>query len=470
MRRDVNSVGEEKVAESKRSAKSVFGKYMEPVKKACMYAALPVFLTVAGCAAKNVDVKSSNDKAVQEKGLVAVEDVEKKSVAAKDEKNTVEELVESAEKIRKEAVEAVKEIVKEAKEKCGELDEKAAEEAYEKIREKCGDDNDCFLKEAESMNICESNDVKGDKSEDIGLLEKSAIDGLLYVLPNVPAEDLKGIKVVLNEKLANCGGEEKCEIPVKAGSLLVRVETDNENKAYIELKVAKVDEKGVYLDLAIKVFGVLSKSGPKYYRINFDGGKAAVFADGHEIALPEAFHHFDSVLAIADVEKAEAKSSGKKGEAKLILRMRDKAFDNAAENWMEDAENKCKSLTSGRISNLFEGQEEETKELVKYYYKLGIWGGTKYDYNYCGSQRTGDCWAEEFCVAKVLKEATNGCATMSSGVLPQNCEAEGKPRKDNCYDLCWDNQAETCNFVNFVECLEEKHGLKELKENKSKKK
>ncbi len=303
MRRDVNSVGEEKVAESKRSARSVFGKYLEPVKKACMYAALPVFLTVAGCAAKNTDVKSSNDKAMQEKGLVAVEDVENDPVNSKD----------------------VKEVIEEVKKNCVELDEKTAKETYEKIKEKCGDDNNCFIKEAENMNICESNDVKGDKAEDTGLLEKSAVGGLLYILPNVPAEDLKGIKIVLNEKLANCGGKE-CEIPVKADSLLIRVEIDNENKDYIELKVAKVDEKGVYLDLGLKVLGKLSKSGPKYYRVNFGGGKAAVFADGHETALPEAFHHFDSVLAIAGAEKAEAKPSEKAGEATLILYMKGEVY------------------------------------------------------------------------------------------------------------------------------------------------
>ncbi|NYZ76885.1 hypothetical protein H0O02_01060 [Candidatus Micrarchaeota archaeon] len=292
MKRHINDNERGNVAESKRPAKSVFGKYADTAKTVARYAVLPVALALAGCAGKNAEVKSAKDT----KMASAVEVAGKKA-------------------------------------------------GYDSEQKKMEEKIDAFL--------------------------KSAIAGTVYVALNVPENLLEGTKLMLNTELASCREQNKnsCEIKVKENSTLLHLEINNEYKDYVELKVAKVDKKGIYLDFNMSAMGeevnnvdyTYLKEGEKvvakvprlkYYRVNFDGGVAGILADGTEvplgnkIAVPEhqeemsplmvavladgskmeiddirVLEILEQILSIVGAEKAEAKASEKEGEATLVLQM-----------------------------------------------------------------------------------------------------------------------------------------------------
>jgi len=137
---------------------------------------------------------------------------------------------------------------------------------------------------------------------------------------------------------------------------------------------------------------------------------------------------------------------------------------NYAEDFMDDAEADCKHITSGRVTSMFHRNDRRRDEVMRAFiatYQLsGVWEGTALDKSNCGTQRTGDCWAEEFCKAIDLKESTFGCIEIVPGRYPDGCVGEGLPDEQKCYHICWDSQApEQCNFIAFVDCLVERHGL-----------
>ena len=132
-------------------------------------------------------------------------------------------------------------------------------------------------------------------------------------------------KLDLNEELVNCNkqGKHKCELTVKKDTTLAHIETNTKYNDYLDLRVAKVDDKGIYLSLEMQLFGEITQSGAEYYRINFDGGVTAILKNGKEVSNEKVDHVASKILSLVS-SKAEAKPSEKAGEAKLILHMEEK--------------------------------------------------------------------------------------------------------------------------------------------------
>ena len=233
---------------------------------------------LAGCAAGKTDVKSSKDIGLQKEAPVVIEDIEE-------------------------------------------------EKAYGEINKKL--EKPKLLQEnSESLKVEPEEPILfgSEKTEEKNWIEKIVENtdkiskGALLIEEDLDA--LKDMKVIANENLVECKsqGESKCELTVKEDTVITRVETDSGDN-YSELKVAKVDDKGIYLSLETKVMDHIIKSNPKYYRVNFDGGVTAILSNGSEISNEEIDYSFAMLMYPSSI-KTEAKPSKKKGEAILVLDMK----------------------------------------------------------------------------------------------------------------------------------------------------
>jgi len=232
---------------------------------------------LAGCAAGKTDVKSSKDIGLQKEAPVVIEDIEEEKAYGEINKKLEKPklLQENSESLKVEP----EEPILFGSENCPEF----------------------------NVGITSYNFI---------------ISNVLFGNSPVYNDSFKGEepKLKLNEELSNCikQARYKCELAVKKDTLLSHVETNNEHNDYMELKVAKVDDKGIYLSLEMQLFGEMTQSGAEYYRINFDGGVTAILKNGKEVSNEEIDHVASKILSLVGFN-AEAKPSKKKGEATIIL-------------------------------------------------------------------------------------------------------------------------------------------------------
>lgn len=293
------------------------GRIREIAGKAGKFAATAVLvagLAVAGCAGKNKKVETTMAK----KTAVTDTGNEKKMGAL------VKEITEEAGYTEEEVkvkmgynpeIEKMKKIVSESKAVgYGEMKKELKKEKAPKPK---GSEI-----EAKEPNLVESESYEFNVGiSTYNFITSTMLSGMpVYNYSFVGSE----VKLKLNEEFSNCikQARHKCELAVKKDTSLSHIETNNENNDYMDLKVAKVDDKGIYLSLEMQLMGETTQSGAaEYYRINFDGGVTAILKNGEEVSNEEVDHIVSKILSLVSFN-AEAKPSEKEGEATLILHMK----------------------------------------------------------------------------------------------------------------------------------------------------